>query len=132
MYQTFNLQSPTDKLLEHLQTSFNKTGIGFRRRAVIAPPLNGGEWMLILCTVEAFPNSEQLAAGQAGALVVVRWNIPPDELLARQSPNVIQFAPRKKTKAVPPTGLGSHFPRLLKGTPGYLLKGTRTPPKGTC
>jgi hypothetical protein len=59
MYQTFNLQSPTDKLLEHLQTSFNKTGIGFRRRAVIAPPLNGGEWMLILCTIEAFPNSKQ-------------------------------------------------------------------------
>ena len=59
MYQTFNLQSPTDKLLEHLQTSFNKTGIGFRRRAVIEPPLNGGEWMLILCTIEAFPNSKQ-------------------------------------------------------------------------
>jgi hypothetical protein len=59
MYQTFNLQSPPDKLLEHLQTSFDKTGIGFRHRAVSAPPLNGGEWMLILCTVEAFPNSEQ-------------------------------------------------------------------------
>lgn len=58
MYQVFNLQTPPDKLIQYLQTSFDRTGIGFRRRAVLARSFENN-WLLVCCTVEAFPNSKQ-------------------------------------------------------------------------
>jgi hypothetical protein len=53
MYQTFNLQAPPGQLTGYLQASADKNGLRLRRRAVLAR--SEGNWLLLCCTVQAFP-----------------------------------------------------------------------------
>src|SRR5258707_14512664 len=60
MYQTFNLQKPPGQLTEYLHTSSDQSGLQLRRRAVLAQSPDN-KWLLVCCTVEAFPISKQRA-----------------------------------------------------------------------
>lgn len=56
MYQTVNSPDPPNTLIEYLQMSLNQGAGQLRRRAVLARPA-GGDWLLLCCAVEAFPDS---------------------------------------------------------------------------
>jgi hypothetical protein len=58
MYQSLNSQRPPDKLTEYLQTSLDQSARALRRRAVLTRSADDN-WLLVCCTVDAFPDSRQ-------------------------------------------------------------------------
>jgi hypothetical protein len=55
MYQTFNLKTPPGQLTDYLRPTSDKNGLRLRRRAVMTRSPDGS-WLLLCCTVEAFPS----------------------------------------------------------------------------
>ncbi len=61
MLQQLNSTNLPDALSDYFKSSFKRTGFGLRRRAVLLRPLFG-QWFLLCCTVEAFPDPERRPA----------------------------------------------------------------------
>jgi hypothetical protein len=68
MYRTFNLQTPPDRLTEYFQASLDPSLRQLRRRAVLTRT-DDGQWSLVCCAVQAFPNCRKFLKDVQGGRV---------------------------------------------------------------
>lgn len=60
MYHDSNLPAPPDKLIEYIQSNIREGAKQIRRRAVLSWSPSDRAWVLICCTVEAYPDFKAL------------------------------------------------------------------------
>lgn len=78
MYHQLNLTSPPQALSDYLETSFDAGTRALRCRAVLVKAPDGSSWLLLCCTVEAFPIGDQTPAAvksrhYPGVLLFEEW-----------------------------------------------------------